>query len=204
MASHAYSSASKSEITVSITPVIEREFERRSVFTELRLENACRIVNGATGWHRVSLERAREILADAEAQNQKRGLPRGVPVAYGSLVRQIADSLKYEARRGLIEDPGIVEVKRRQAAASASLTVGNRVIYFRDGDEYGQEATIAGDYQMYSVYDDAGPYINRDDRRIAYQYGYIIKIKGSDQTFFVRAYQLTRDDCKPSHLRLVA
>lgn len=201
---HANSLSVDSEIVVRITPVIEREFERRRVFAELRLANAFRIINGATGEYRVCLERAREILADAKAQNCNRDLPRGLPVAYGSLARNITDSLKWDARRGLIDDPGMVEVQRRQTAASASFMVGNHVVYFRDDDEYGHKAIIVEGYRMYSVADGNGPYITHDDKRKAYRYGYVIKLIGTEGPFFVPAYSLTRDDCKPSHLRLVA
>lgn len=193
-----------STLDTRITPVIEREFKRRGIFTELRLENAIRIINGATGVYRVSVDLAREILADAEAQNRNGDLPRGLPVAYGSLARNITASLKQEARRGLIDDPGIEEVQRRQAAASARFEVGDRAIYFRDSEEYGREATIVEGYQMYTVQTEDGPYIARDEKRVDYRRGYIIKLKGKDDMFFAHAYELTRDDCKPSHLRLVA
>lgn len=190
-------------LTIRISPVIEREFERRGVFPELRLANACRIINGATGVHRVSVERAREVLADAEAQSRNHDLLRGLPVAYRSLARNISGSLKQELRRGLIDDPGMAEVQRLQAAASACFAVSDRVLYFRDDDEYGREATIVEGYRMYSVTADDGPYITRDDKRLEYRYGYAIKLKRSDYCFFAPAYRLTRHDCKPSHLRLV-
>jgi hypothetical protein len=191
-------------VIIRISPVIEREFKRRDIFPELCLEKAFRVINGATGCHLVSLERAHEIFADAQEQRYNRDLPRGLPVAYGALASNIASALKYEARRGLLDDPGMEEVQRRQAAASARFQIGDRVLYFRGDDEYGGEATIIGDYRMYSVTDDAGPYITRDDIRLAYRYGYVIQRKGAERAFFVAAYQLTRDDIKPSHLRLVA
>lgn len=191
-------------VTIRISPVIERDFERRGVFPELRQKNAYRTINGATGIYLVSLKRAREILDDAKAQNRKRDLPRGLPVAYGSLAKNISTSLKQEARHGLLDDPGMAEVQRRQAAASACFQIGDSVLYFRGADEYGQKATIVNGYQMYQVISDDGPYITSDDERIRYQNGYVIWTKAAEHRFFVPAHTLTRDDCKPSHIRLVA
>lgn len=131
-------------LDIRITPVIEREFTRRSVFPELRLESASRVINGATGIYWISIERAREIMSDAEAQNRSRDLPRGLRVAYGALARNISASLAQEARRGLLDDPGMSEVQRRQVAASACFQVGDRVLYFGCDDEYGEEATVVG------------------------------------------------------------
>lgn len=196
--------AAAKSVIVHVSPVIERDFKRRDVFPELRLENASRVINGATGVHRVSLDRAREIVADAQAQLDSRGLPRGLPVAYSSLVCNTKDALRAEARRGLIDDPGMEEAQRQQVAASACFSVGERVLYFDPRDEYGFEATIAGEYRMRCVLSDDGSYITRDDQRIEYRPGYVIKLKGADIASFAPAYALTRDDCKPSHLRLVS
>lgn len=81
-------------IRVRISPVMEREFKRREIFPDLRLEVACRILNGATGDHEVSIERAKELLADARAmRDNSRELPRGVPVAYTALGRNIQQAL---------------------------------------------------------------------------------------------------------------
>lgn len=191
-------------ISIRISHVVEREYVRRRVFPELRLDNAHRILTGATGVHRVSVERAREILADAEAQMRSSGIRRGLPLAYGALARNVANSLRQEIRRGLIEDPGMAGAQRLQIDASACLHVGDHVLYFRDNDEYGHEATVVEEYRMYPVTSDDGPYIDRDDERLEYRRGYIIRLKGDDYQFFVPAYRLTRDGCKPSHLRMVA
>lgn len=200
MASH---DSTNKLLNIRITPVIEREFKRRSVFPELRLEASTRVINGATGIYRISIEHAREIMSDAEAQKLNRALPRGLPVAYGALARNISASLKQQLRRGLLDDPGMVEVQRRQAAASACFQVGDSVLYF-GCDENGEEAIIINSYEMYAVQAEDGPYITSNDERLEYRHGYVIKLKGGDYDFFVPAYRLTRDDGKPSHLRLVA
>lgn len=198
------STSAVSQVWFRISPVIEREFIRRDVFPELRLEKAYSVIRGATGVHLVSVERAREVLADAHAQHRIPDLPRGLSVAYRSLVRNITDALMEEARRGLIDDPGMGEVQRQQALSSACFAIGDSVLYFRDDDEYGREAIIVDGYRMYSVTGDDGPYITKEGKRLEYRYGYAIKLKNSDSRFFVPAYKLTRDDCKPSHLSLVA
>lgn len=196
--------AAASQISIRISPVIEREFKRRNVFPEFRLDRASSIINGATGVYAVSAARAREVLADAQAQRYNRDVPRGVPVAYGALVKIIDSALLEEARRGLLADPGMAEVQRQQAASSACFAVGDSVLYFRDYDEYGQEAVIVEAFRMCRVADEDGLYVTHSGQRLTYRNGYGIKLKISGECFFAAAYQLTRDDCKPAHLRLIA
>ena len=196
-------------ITVLISPVMEREFKRRDIFPELRLETAVRIQNGATGVHKVSVERAKELLADAQAMgmyDRAAPLPRGIPVAYSALVRNIGATLKQEARRGLWDDPGMDEMKKRAAQSPARFDVGDTALYFDDDDEeYGTQVSVVEAYGLYAVLNEAGAYLSAaNGKRINYQSGYVVKRKGAENTFFVLACQLTRDDCQPSHLRLVA
>ena len=193
-------------VPVQISPVIEREFKRRDIFPELRLENATRIQNGATGVHKVSIAVANALLADAEAmQVNNRELPRGIPAAYSALMRNLKRTLKDEARRGLWDDPGMEEVQKRVVLSSACFDVGDSVLYFLDDEEeYGQEATIVDGYGMFNVKnDEGGHYVNDEGRRFDYRCGYAIKYKGSENRFFALPHQLTRDDCKPAHLCLV-
>ena len=191
--------------TVLISPVMEREFKRRDIFPELRLETAVRIQNGATGVHKVSVERAKEVLADAQAMEaHNRDLPRGIPVAYGALERNLTASLKQEARRGIWDDPGMDEMRNRAAQSPACFDVGDAVLYFSDDAEYGQKATIVGGYEMYSVTCEDGPYMDSKGQRLEYKRGYAIKCNGSDHRFFCPAHCLTGDDCEPAYLRLVA
>lgn len=192
------------EINVWISPLIEREFKRRDVFQELRLENAHRIKSGATGVYLVSVDRARELLADAESHRYNRDQPRGLSAAYTALFKNITRALREEACRGAEDDPGMAEVKRRRIAASACFRVGDRVLYFGDDEEYGEKAVIVEGYGMYPVADDDGPYIDSHGDRLAYRYGYSIRVIGQSGSFFATAYDLTRNDRKPSHLRLVA
>lgn len=188
-------------IFVRISPVIEREFKRRDVFAELRLEHAKSIINGATGVHQVSMARARELLVDAVAQRGNRELPRGIPMAYSSLVSNLEASIKHEERRGLFDDPGMEEVRRRMTESPARLAVGERLLCFEDRAEYGFPVEVAEGYALYAVATDRGAFVRDDGKRIDYRYGYIVK--EGDHLLFAEAHRLTRDDCKPSHLRLV-
>jgi|JI6StandDraft_1071083.scaffolds.fasta_scaffold48409_3 hypothetical protein len=122
------------KITIPITAVIDREFKRRGVFPELRLEMATKVINGATGKHLVSLERAREI---AELVNQRH-----------DKVKRTIETL---GTKGVISHPQI---------------------------EDGQKSANGVVEKIYQL--------------------------GKRDSLIVVAHRLTRDDCKQSHLRLVA
>ena len=191
-------------LAVRISPTIEREFRRREVFPELRLEAAVRVVNGATGIYETSVERAAEIAEDAKAMTARaRELPRGIPVAYGALLRNVEALLAEEARRGLWDDPGFIEMSHRLLDSPARLEIGERVFCFFDGDESGVLSVIVAGYGLHCVSSSAGPYVQKGGQRVNYAYGYVVEIVGERGTFLCRPYQLTREDCEPSHIRLV-
>ncbi len=193
-------------VTIQISPVVEREFKRRDVFPELRLEDAVRIQNGATGVYKVSIERAEALMADARVmRTHDRELPRGTLVAYGALARNIQHSLQEEERQGLWKDPGVDEAEQRAAASPARFEVGDSVLYFEnDDDEYGEEVAIVNGYGMYRCSSRDGAYINDQGERADYRRCYGVAFKDSgDSRFYALAHQLTRADCKPSYLRLV-
>lgn len=191
-------------VEVRISPVLEREYKRRNVFPALRLDHALRIVNGATGVYVVAIDEAQKMLDDARAMQLDRELPRGLPMAYGCLARNLATELQRAERRGLWDDPGIEEVKRRLDGSTARFAVGDECLYFDNEDEYGREAKIIEGYRLYSVRADDGPYVKATGQRISYMYGYVIQLKGHEHTFFCRPFNLTRDDCQPSYLYLVS
>lgn len=119
-------------------------------------------------------------------------------------MRNIKRTLKEEARRGLWNDPGMEEMKKRAAQSPACFDVGDKALYFKeDDDEYGVEVTIVQPYAMYSVLTEDGAYIAENGKRVNYMFGYVIKHESGDRPFFGRACKLTRDDGKPAHLRLV-
>jgi hypothetical protein len=202
------SSAPEGLITIEITPTMEREFMRRGMFPELRLENALRIVSGATGVYRVSLARASEVLADADALRQwpaSAELPRGATNAYSALARKLKEMLRREARRGLWDDPGIDEARRRMTDSPARFAVGDTCLFFHDdAEEYGHKVKIVGAFDVYFVTHKEGRFIRPDGARGDYRQGYRVAFEDDPQRYIVFAWQLTRDDCKPSYLSLVA
>lgn len=195
----------ESHINVLISPVIEREYKRRDKFPSLRLENAAHIQNGASGLYKVSIECAKELLADAQAmQMRSRELPRGIPAAYSALARNIGAKLKAEARRGLWDDPGIAEAKCRMQDTPACFKVGDFALNFGRNDEYGTQVVVVRGYELSPVRADDGAYLTDDGERINYMYGYVVKHEKSGDTWFAKPCELTRGDCKPTHLRLVS
>lgn len=93
---------------------------------------------------------------------------------------------------------------KRAAQSPACSDIGHKVLYFADdNDEYGQEASVVGGYQMYRVTHAEGIYGKSDGDRVSYRFGYVIRLDDEDRSFFVAAHQLTRDDCEPAHLCLV-
>lgn len=184
----------ESRIILRISPAIESEFKRRGVFPELRRESAARVFNGTTGIHPVSVERAREILADVQAQRGVSGLPRGMAIAYAHLDGQIRASLRQAKPDDPPQDgPGTAEEAQRfQVAASACLPVGERIFcsWFK------RIVTITEGYGIHQAV--------TDDGNINYRLGYAVTLPDSDTIYRVPAYALVRDDGKPTHLRLVA
>lgn len=191
-------------IRVFITPTMLRELHRRNMFPELRLHNARSICGAGTGVYIVSPARAREILADAKAMRQKAAeIPRGVAKSYTALIDRLTEALRAEARRGCWNAPSIEEMKQRLNESPARFEVGDGCLYFRDDDQqYGTSVKIVGGLNLYRVSYEDGHFIN-EHGRCEYQMGYVVQEEGHEP-YFVRPFQLTRDDCKPSHLRLVA
>lgn len=203
MADALKTTAEASGICVWITPAMEREFVRRGMFPELRLDKAERINNGATGVHRVSQSRAAEILADAQAMRARAAeLPKGTPKAYSSLARNIMEALRLEVRRGAGEAPSIDEMRQRMNESPARFEIGEACLYFRDDDEeYGTRVKVVQGFDLYRVATENGHFIGKHGR-IDFRMGYVVQ-EDDGRSFFCRPHQLTGDDCKPSYLRLV-
>lgn len=194
-------------INIEITATMEREFKRRGMFPELTLENAARIVSGSTGVHRVTLARAAEVLADVDAKRRwpaSADLPRGATNSYSALAKKLREILRQEARRGLWDDPGMDEARRRMSDSPAQFAVGDECLFFHDDEEYGHKVKIIGAFDTYFVTHKEGRFIRPDGQRGDYRQGYRVTFEGDPTRYIVYAWQLTRDDCKPSHLRLVA
>jgi hypothetical protein len=118
-------------IPVQITAVIEREFKRRAVFPELRLELASSVVNGAAGIYIVTADCARAILADARTQRSNRDLPRGLPKAFTALVRSL-ERLLGESLDGPNKND-----RPSHDCGPDKFRVGQLVAFVTEGDGYG-------------------------------------------------------------------
>lgn len=192
------------KIRVQITHVIEREFIRREIFPELRIGSASRVINGATAVHLVALTRARELVADAEEQRANPDLPRGLPVAYSALASNVAKAIRKEERHGVFDDPGLAVVKQRMAESLARFVVGDKVLVFRRRSDQGELAIVTGGFDLYHCKSADGEFIDRGGIRGSYRHGYLIRVFNTRDECFCPPHQLTREDCKPSHLRLVS
>lgn len=200
---HSSPTAQVGLIAIEVTLTMEREFIRRGMFPELRASNAARL-HGAAGVYFVSTARAAEILADAQAMRAKsQELPRGIPKAYTAIAARIGEALRAEARRGMWEPPSIEEMKQRVSESFARFNVGDTCLYFsNDDDVYGREVTIVGGLDTRRVRSDVGRFIG-EHGPVEFLTGYVVQAEDFEP-YFARPGQLTRDDCKPSHLRLVA
>lgn len=101
-------------------------------------------------------------------------------------------------------DPGCEGVLRIHREVSATFPVGAQVLYFMDGVKAGQYAAVSSPYQLSSIVDREGPFMLPDGRRVQYRFGYGITLSESGKEIFAAAYQLTRDDLKPSYLRVAS
>lgn len=100
--------------------------------------------------------------------------------------------------------PSISDIELMRRRASAIFLEGDRVLYFGESSECGLEAVVVRGYSMMSVVREGGEFARPDGSRFDYQMGYGIRCIRDNDQFFAPAHSLTRDDCKPSHLRLVA
>jgi hypothetical protein len=199
------SAATEGLIRVFITPTMERELQRRNMFPELRLDKAECVNNGATGVYRVSRSRAAEILADAQAMRARADeLPRGTPKAYSTLARNLIEALRAEARRGLWRLPDPDEMIRRCNESPARFDVGDECLYFRDQSaEYGYTVRIIKGFGLHKIRTEDGHFLDEKGERVEPLFGYLVQATDGER-WFAAPHQLTGDDCKPSHIRLVA
>ena len=194
-------------VGVTITAPIERDYIRRGVFPELRLDHAIRIVNGA-GRYRVRLDVAEAVVADATAivHPDSCDTPRGRKSAFTCLVKKLLQAIKDEQRKGLWDDPGLNEAKARMQESPAQFRVGEAVRLWSewiDDENDGELMEITEAYGLYQVRSDDGPYINKDDSKLAYLWGYVVRDRMGKESF-CHPFQLQSLDYGHRHLRLVA
>lgn len=128
-------------VTVIVSQLIEREYERRGVFPELRMSRAFRIVD-KQGWFDVPLQQVREIIADANEQRAPERLRgridgRSLGNAYASHVLRNAiptamtNSREPDVASGAIAEGagrGVLhfdQSKRRKASQSITICAEN-------------------------------------------------------------------------------
>lgn len=112
-----------------------------------------------------------------------------------------------EGRCGVWIDLGMDDVQERAAHSPARFKLGEVALYFykNDEDEYGEKVRIVGDYKMRRVAQEDGHYVDDTGAQFEYKPGYSIMLMSDPgSSFFSPAHQLTRDDCTPSHMCLVA
>lgn len=187
-------------LDITITPTVERDYARRGVFPSLRLDHAMKVINGATGVYRVTLDEAQKIQHDAEEQHRSRHLlPRGTPKAYSTLETNLRMAIRSEERRGLWEDPGLDEAAKRMAQESpARFKVGEAAML-----EDGTIVEVAGEYSLWCVRGRHGVYVNEEGDRRSYQFGYTARAPGEKAVFYA-AHELFELDGDVGYLKLVA
>lgn len=205
---NAHPDDSGASIEVWITPTIERDYRERNVFPELRIESAAkRIRGGTTGVFFLTLGEAEAIRQDALERTKRLDLPRGLPMAYGCLLRAISPAIK--AARGDREDPGREAVAAEVANASSLFHKGDRVRYcspWRNDKDDGVEMVITADFAFRVVSIDEGrpgAFITPQGRRVVYRWGYCAQRIDRSIEYFYSAGEIQTMDYKLGHLRLV-
>ena len=191
-------SPSDVRVLAHITPTVERDYKQRGVFPELRFDSAERTYNGR-GVHRLTGDRAREVLADAKARAAIAGLPRGLPWAFKSLAGSIESELAWHERHA-DDDPGPEAAQQRLSTGIACFGVGDEALYWCPGSPYPTRVCIRTPYQLLAVASANGTYRRIDGQRIDYRCGYTYEAGGFD--YFAPAHLLTDLESKRMHLRL--
>jgi hypothetical protein len=198
-------------VGVWITPTLEADYIRRGVFPHLRIKEA-KHKNGNQGLLEVSVEDARAIYKDA-AEQRSRGrnkANRGVTIAYCALENRLRSRVAekreewtsqsaarvLEEARALGGD-GLDAIRREGRLAQALLDVvrsspalfhvGDLVICASDGEPL----VVSREFCAFTVNGGSHPRL-----------GYVAKDEDGKEHFYP-AWQLTKLNRKPAHLRLV-
>jgi len=195
-------------VTIAVTRAMARDYKLRGVFPSLHVTRAPR---GGTTRHSVTQDFAAAVLADAREQCSYKGLAPGLKHVYRCAVENIHNTLSgagHEAatepvRPASTERPGYLHALERMGRQEtpATLKIGASVLAFWPGEEYGQEAVIAGPYGTYRVVVPDGAFARADGSRFDYLDGYMLYSDG--ESIFAYAHQITTLDCRPTHLALV-
>jgi hypothetical protein len=183
-------STPEARVLVHITSTVERDYVQRGVFPELRLDNAER-AQGRLDAHRLTVDRARELLDDAKARSRDAGLPRGLPWAFISLARTVKADLDW-IERDTEAGPSPDAAHQESSLAVAPFAAGDDVLYLVPGSPYPTRVRICGPYHLRAVEDACG--------RVDYRYGYLFELEGHQ--YFAPSHRLTDLESKRRHLQL--
>lgn len=184
-----------------LSDTVRRDYRERGVFPDLYESRG----------NDVTQERAAEVLADARAVFHGPARRPGLKTAYRALMRDTMGTLRRIAESGTKSEAEARGAQMAQAyidalhgVGGAALPVGTDCLFFgSEEQEYGDPVRIVSAYGIHSVTDEGGPLAGADGVRFGYKPGYLV-VDDSGKRYFVLAGQLTLNDCKPAHIRLIA
>lgn len=102
--------------------------------------------------------------------------------------------------------PPISKIGKYMTDESAEFRLGERVVISPNWDEPYAYAIIDECFGLKLIEDEHGPYVDADGLRCSYKLGYMVRVLDGEfagEKVFLPAHVLTREDCRPSHLKLV-
>lgn len=192
------------EVTIYITPTIERDYRRRNVFEELWSQRADKTQPNGTFVHTACSDFAEDVLEDAQDQRTNSDGPRGTRASYTALARQIEAQLRLLLRRHTLPDPGYGAMLNTPPPSPARFRVGDAAVVWSPGDDshHLQLVEIVSEYRLRIVASESGRYLNKDGVRVDYYHAYSAKSPG-DEVYAWAPHQLRDPDQRIRHLRLV-
>lgn len=185
-------------IAIQVSAAIERDYAKRAVFPELRLQHARRIINKTTGLYEVSTERAKAVLSDAQEQRWSGKHSGGMNFAFTSFIRSIEQSIaEFEEQPAGPTQMPIVTTAAEPPQEPGCFQIGEKALYFRGAEEFGREVRIVEGFSMEAPAWTVQHFAEGNGRRP----GYMVQCGG--MPFFAAAHELTDLECKPRHLQLV-
>jgi hypothetical protein len=196
--------ADEAVVSIVVTDLVEADYEKRGVFPELRrrLTNWYPAPKAGGFWVPVSL--AVQISSDATAQHISCVKQPKLAEAYMSLMLDTVRAIRQKREGYGWKDPGRDEVVARVNAASACWDVGDVAVHFGNELDSGAVVEIVYGYGYSTVITEHGHFVSKDGgETIEHRPGYIVRERDTGRQYFTTAGNLTTEECKPSHLRLV-
>lgn len=195
------------EVSIFITPAIERDYRRRNVLAEMWSDCSDKVLPNGTFVHKnVRIGFARDVLLkDAEHERWHGNGPRGCQVAYTALIKRIKADLEEAVRKITLPFPELVPVwmPKPWDANPARFKVGEAAMLWAPRHtRHGEVVEIVRDLNYGEVGARDGPYLAKDGRRVDYKEAYLAKSPGGE-AFAFYPHQLRDPDGKVRHLRIV-